>query len=75
MAMIGVLIGLWLTGWAMGFMAMLGVLSLIRIVTNNVIVLIPLSPRDGSNPGAPGPSVRGERQEAVALSKSPNHAS
>ena len=40
MAMIGVLIGLLVTGWAMGFMAMLGVLSLAGIVINNAIVLI-----------------------------------
>ena len=40
MAMIGVVIGLFVTGWAMGFMAMLGILSLIGIVINNAIVLI-----------------------------------
>jgi multidrug efflux pump subunit AcrB len=40
LAMIGVLVGLLITGWAMGFMAMLGVLSLIGIVINNAIVLI-----------------------------------
>ena len=40
MAMIGVLIGLLVTGWAMGFMAMLGVLALAGIVINNAIVLI-----------------------------------
>jgi multidrug efflux pump subunit AcrB len=40
MAMIGVLIGLLVTGWAMGFMAMLGVISLAGIVINNAIVLI-----------------------------------
>ena len=28
MAMIGVLVGLFMTSWAMGFMAMLGILSL-----------------------------------------------
>jgi len=38
--MIGVLVGLLITGWPMGFMAMLGVLSLIGIVINNAIVLI-----------------------------------
>ena len=40
LALIGVLVGLWLTGWAMGFMANLGVISLIGIVINNAIVLI-----------------------------------
>ncbi|MGI9303676.1 MAG: efflux RND transporter permease subunit, partial [Gammaproteobacteria bacterium] len=40
MGMIGVLIGLLVTGWAMGFMAMLGVLSLGGIVINNAIVLV-----------------------------------
>jgi multidrug efflux pump subunit AcrB len=40
MAMIGVLVGLLVTGWAMGFMAMLGILALAGIVINNAIVLI-----------------------------------
>ena len=40
MAMIGVLLGLLVTGWAMGFMAMLGILSLGGIVINNAIVLV-----------------------------------
>lgn len=40
MSMIGVLIGLLVTGWAMGFMAMLGALSLAGIVINNAIILI-----------------------------------
>ena len=40
LAMIGVLLGLWTTGWAMGFMAMLGLLALGGIVINNAIVLI-----------------------------------
>ena len=40
LALIGVLVGLWFTGWAMGFMANLGILSLIGIVINNAIVLI-----------------------------------
>ena len=40
MALIGVFVGLLITGWAMGFMAMLGVLALIGIVINNAIVLI-----------------------------------
>ena len=40
MAMIGVLVGLLVTGWAMGFMAMLGILSLGGIVINNAIVLV-----------------------------------
>lgn len=39
-ALTGVLIGLLVTGWAMGFMAMLGVLALIGIVINNAIILI-----------------------------------
>ena len=40
MALIGVLVGLLITGWAMGFMAMLGVLSLGGIVINNAIILV-----------------------------------
>ena len=40
LAMIGVLVGLWSTGWALGFMANLGIISLIGIVINNAIVLI-----------------------------------
>jgi len=40
LAMIGVLLGLWITGWALGFMAMLGLLALGGIVINNAIVLI-----------------------------------
>ncbi len=40
LGMIGVLIGLLITGWAMGFMAMLGVLALGGIVINNAIVLV-----------------------------------
>ena len=40
LALIGVLLGLWLTDWAMGFMAILGVLALGGIVINNAIVLI-----------------------------------
>jgi multidrug efflux pump subunit AcrB len=40
MGLIGVLIGLLVTGWAMGFMAMLGVLALGGIVINNAIVLV-----------------------------------
>ena len=39
-ALIGVLIGLLVTGWALGFMAMLGVLALLGIVINNAIILI-----------------------------------
>ena len=40
LALIGVLFGLLLTRWALGFMASLGVLALTGIVINNVIVLI-----------------------------------
>jgi len=40
LALIGVFIGLLVTGWAMGFMANLGILALIGIVINNAIVLI-----------------------------------
>ncbi len=40
LGMIGVLIGLLITGWAMGFMAMLGILALGGIVINNSIVLV-----------------------------------
>ena len=40
MGLIGVLLGLLVTGWAMGFMATLGVLALGGIVINNAIVLV-----------------------------------
>ena len=40
LGLIGVLIGLFVTGWAMGFMAMLGILSLGGIVINNAIILV-----------------------------------
>ena len=40
LGMIGVLIGLLVTGWAMGFMAMLGLLALGGIVINNAIMLV-----------------------------------
>ena len=40
LGMIGVLIGLLVTGWAMGFMAMLGILALGGIVINNAIILV-----------------------------------
>ena len=40
MGLIGVLLGLLLTGWAMGFIAMLGVLALGGIVINNAIILV-----------------------------------
>jgi multidrug efflux pump subunit AcrB len=40
LGMIGVFIGLLVTGWAMGFMAMLGILALGGIVINNAIVLV-----------------------------------
>ncbi len=39
-ALTGVLYGLLITGWALGFMATLGVLALIGIVINNAIILI-----------------------------------
>jgi multidrug efflux pump subunit AcrB len=40
LGMIGVLIGLLVSGWAMGFMAMLGILALGGIVINNAIILV-----------------------------------
>ena len=40
LGMIGVIVGLYVTGWAMGFMAMLGLLLLGGIVINNAIVLV-----------------------------------
>lgn len=40
LGLIGVILGLYITGWAMGFMAMLGLLSLGGIVINNAIVLL-----------------------------------
>ncbi|MGF1741421.1 efflux RND transporter permease subunit [Vibrio profundum] len=40
LGLIGVLIGLWVTGWSLGFMALLGILSLGGIVINNAIVMV-----------------------------------
>lgn len=40
LGLIGVLMGLYITGWAMGFMALLGILALGGIVINNAIVLL-----------------------------------
>ena len=40
LALIGSLIGLLITGWPLGFMATLGVISLFGVVLNNAIVLI-----------------------------------
>lgn len=40
LGVIGVVLGLFVTGWAMGFMAMLGILSLGGIVINNSIVMV-----------------------------------
>lgn len=40
LALIGARLGLFTTGWAMGFMASLGVVSLFGVVINNAIVLI-----------------------------------
>ena len=40
LALIGALIGLYVTGWALGFMPMLGIISLAGVVINNAIILI-----------------------------------
>jgi len=40
LSLIGALVGLYLTGWALGFMPMLGIISLAGIVINNAIILI-----------------------------------
>ena len=40
LALIGALVGLFLTGWALGFMPSLGIVSLIGVVINNAIILI-----------------------------------
>lgn len=40
LGLIGVLMGLYITGWAIGFMALLGILALGGIVINNAIVLL-----------------------------------
>lgn len=40
LGLIGVILGLYMTGWAIGFMAMLGILSLGGIVINNAIVMV-----------------------------------
>lgn len=40
LALIGSLVGLFVTGWSMGFMATLGIISLFGVVLNNAIVLI-----------------------------------
>ena len=40
LSLIGALIGLYVTGWALGFMPMLGIISLAGVVINNAIILI-----------------------------------
>lgn len=40
LSLIGALLGLFLTGWALGFMPMLGIVSLAGVVINNAIILI-----------------------------------
>ena len=40
LSLIGALIGLFLTGWPLGFMPMLGLVSLAGVVINNAIILI-----------------------------------
>jgi multidrug efflux pump subunit AcrB len=40
LALIGALLGLYLSGWALGFMPSLGIVSLAGVVINNAIVLI-----------------------------------
>jgi multidrug efflux pump subunit AcrB len=40
LSMIGALIGLFVTGWALGFMPMLGIISLAGVVINNATILI-----------------------------------
>ncbi|MFT7484600.1 MAG: multidrug efflux pump subunit AcrB [Candidatus Paceibacteria bacterium] len=40
LALIGALIGLYVTGWALGFMPMLGIVALAGVVINNAIILI-----------------------------------
>ncbi|MEQ8765714.1 MAG: efflux RND transporter permease subunit [Planctomycetota bacterium] len=40
LALIGALIGLYVTGWPLGFMPSLGIVSLVGVVINNAIILI-----------------------------------
>ena len=40
LALIGALLGLFLTGWPLGFMPSLGIVSLVGVVINNAIILI-----------------------------------
>ncbi|MEM7203349.1 MAG: efflux RND transporter permease subunit [Planctomycetota bacterium] len=40
LALIGALTGLFVTGWSLGFMPMLGIISLAGVVINNAIILI-----------------------------------
>ena len=40
MALIGALVGLFVSGWPLGFMPMLGIVSLAGVVINNAIILI-----------------------------------
>ncbi len=40
LSLIGALIGLYVTGWALGFMPLLGIISLAGVVINNAIILI-----------------------------------
>ncbi|MBI4616749.1 MAG: efflux RND transporter permease subunit [Planctomycetes bacterium] len=40
LALVGAFLGLWVTGWPLGFMACLGIVSLAGVVVNNAIILI-----------------------------------
>ena len=49
LGLIGVGVGLLVTGWSMGFMAMLGALSLAGIVINNAVILIDFVEKNVAN--------------------------
>ena len=65
-----VLLGLPITGWAMGFMAMLGVLSLGGFVINNAIVrvdFIATHIAGGQDPGSAGAAAGRLRMRPIVL--------
>ncbi len=67
LSLIGALVGLWITGWPLGFMPMLGLVSLAGVVINNAIILI-----DFIKAGvAEGKPLRGAVAEAGRLRMKP----
>ena len=67
LAQAGALLGLYLSGWALGFMPMLGIVSLAGVVINNAIILIDFI-QSGIRSGTP---VRAAIAEAGRLRMAP----